>query len=342
LTILKKFRPAAFVMENVRGILSSKIGGKLIFPKIIEDLQRPGGPEGPRYHIVPLMLSPSEPPSEDDGERYILKAEQLGVPQARHRIILLGLAAGIDLARGKTLTPLEARYSVTSTIGGLPILRSVVTDSAVNNWQVFARELLISTASVSNEPGVADLLRNLSKTVRKGDPGPGGRWQKKTKGTDRVPAHLEAWLLDSRLDGILNHEVREHMSEDLMRYAFASAFAKVRKRSPKGAKDFPSDLHPKHKNWKSGKFMDRFKVQRADHPSLTMMSHLSKDGHYYIHPDPSQLRSLSVREAARLQTFPDNYFFEGPRSAQFHQVGNAVPPWMARQIAEVVHSYLAT
>ena len=163
----------------------------------------------------------------------------------------------------------------------------------------------------------------------------------KTGASDRVPKHLKAWLTDAKLDGILNHEVREHMTPDLERYAFASAFAEVHGRSPRGAQEFPAGLHPEHKNWKSGKFVDRFKVQVGFNPSSTVTSHLSKDGHYFIHPDPSQLRSLSVREAARLQTFPDNYFFEGSRGAQYRQVGNAVPPWMARQIAGVVHSILS-
>ena len=147
------------------------------------------------------------------------------------------------------------------------------------------------------------------------------------------------YMQDDRLTVLTGHEARGHMASDLHRYFFAANFADVIGKSPK-LSDFPECLLPHHRNVTEGRegkmFSDRFRVQLGGSVSTTITSHISKDGHYFIHYDPLQCRSLTVREAARLQTFPDNYNFEGPRTAQYHQVGNAVPPYLASQIAAIV------
>jgi DNA (cytosine-5)-methyltransferase 1 len=125
-----------------------------------------------------------------------------------------------------------------------------------------------------------------------------------------MPKELQNWYSKGWKSGVCNHDTRGHMDSDLARYLFCSIFAKVNysaenkiRQSPK-LKDFPELLLPNHKNAKSGKFVDRFKVQEKGLPATTITSHISKDGHYYIHYDPLQCRSLTVREAARIQTFP--------------------------------------
>ena len=134
------------------------------------------------------------------------------------------------------------------------------------------------------------------------------------------------------------------MPSDLIRYLFVAAYGAEVGISPRLC-DFPTVLLPEHENVDRSDpgaaiFKDRFRVQLKALPSTTVTSHIAKDGHAFIHPDPLQCRSLTVREAARLQTFPDSYVFLGNRTSQYTQVGNAVPPFLASQVADIVGDLL--
>lgn len=137
------------------------------------------------------------------------------------------------------------------------------------------------------------------------------------------------------------HAARTVRTVDIERYMFAAAFAQVKGRSPR-LEEMPRCLWPNHANLDDidgdsrPAFNDRFYVQAWGKPSSTVTAHIAKSGHHFIHPDTRQHRSLTLREAARLQTFPDDFVFMGTKTAQFRQVGNAVPPLLAQQIAQVV------
>lgn len=353
--ILDRLRPAAFVMENVKGMLSSSVDGESrIFDRVLEDLRgyRPGGE---RYCLIALdpgsrrqlSLDSHEPKAHD----FILRAENFGVPQARHRVIVVGLRADIHACLPDALPDnLMRRHAAAAVAGdvlsGMPKLRSGLSreEDSGRLWRDVVIEAMDSVSSLETKlPDDQHIdftlraARHLGIFRRQNDT-PNREGHGVGIGPD-CPAELADWLTDGRIETLPNHASRSHMRSDLARYFFASVFAEVTGRSPK-ASDFPDALAPSHRNWSTGKFADRFRVQVAGQPSTTVTSHISKDGHYFIHPDPQQCRSLSVREAARLQTFPDNYLFKGNRTEQYTQVGNAVPPLLARRIGEALLSLL--
>ena len=341
--ILEKTRPAAFVMENVKGMLSAKVGGKSIIDQVLNDLRAAGGTDD-SYSLLPLVEEGRGPLSGN-----LIRSEGFGIPQCRHRVIILGLrkdvASRVPPLSGSDhlLTSSGRSVTVRDTIADMPELRSGLSKGGDSDerWKsaaINAADLAASACRKEGQSKVASRLRAVVAELRALDEVPP---RSSSHVTSIRENGLASWMADGRMIGMPNHESRGHMESDLARYAFASAFAEVEGRSPKAA-EFPADLAPAHQNWNSGKFADRFRVQCWDRPSTTVTSHISKDGHYFIHPDPVQCRSLTVREAARLQTFPDNYFFEGNRTQQYVQVGNAVPPLLARQIAEVVANLLGS
>ncbi len=140
----------------------------------------------------------------------------------------------------------------------------------------------------------------------------------------------------SSLSFVTQHVCRPHNDNDLKIYKFAiQKWNKGRIRIKYN--DLPKEVQTQ-KNMSS--FLDRFKVVDGLGTSHTIVAHIAKDGHYYIHPDIKQCRSISVREAARIQSFPDDFYFEGSRSSAFKQIGNAVPPLMAHAIAVKIKEML--
>lgn len=168
---------------------------------------------------------------------------------------------------------------------------------------------------------VDDLLRDLPSIY------PG---EKKNEYAANPTEYLEKTGIRTEDDVLTWHEARPNLERDRKIYRCVIQTWNKKQERLKYT-DLPEELCT-HKNRKS--FLDRFKVVASNlEYSQTMVAHISKDGHYFIHPDINQARSLSVREAARIQSFPDNYFFEGGRTAAFLQIGNAVPPLMAEAIA---------
>ncbi len=360
LEIIAKFRPSIFVMENVKGMLSAKVGGKHIFLQIKKDLESPAialkldEPEV-EYELFSLSASKSDTdlfserkPSPKD---FIIEAENHGIPQARHRVIIVGVRKGLSKKAKPGVLENSPPPTVRSVISNLPKLRSGLSKEfdSFDNWVSAINRKSSYLTRAMNKFGLSEASEIYNKTlsaIGTKNLKRGSNWgnEQRVGKFGKIDPGLVRWYTDeSEWKGVCNHETRTHMREDLHRYLFCASYAQANKAtlapSPK-SNHFPEAFSPDHSNWKSGHFNDRFRVQLKNKPATTITSHISKDGHYFIHYDPLQCRSITVREAARLQTFPDNYFFVGSRTAQYIQVGNAVPPYLANQMAKIIYRYL--
>ncbi len=242
-------------------------------------------------------------PSEEKFSRLILDSASYEVPQHRRRIFFIGFRKKLKKKRPEIS-------------------------------QIFQRVLDAATEDVFI---VSDAIGDLPTL----SPGEGNdRWW----GAYAKAANLTKYqrLMRENSEGVANHRARSHMASDLERYKFF--IERHKNGNSRGTlvhlQNERPDLMPDHNKENNNKFIDRFRVQWHTNPSSTIMSHISKDGHYYIHPEISQCRSFTVREAARCQSFTDDFVFEGPRTEQFKQVGNAVPPRLASAIAKVLMNEL--
>ena len=337
LRILDTHQPAVFIMENVKGMLSARSKSHSIFHKIMDDFNDLG------YKVLSLVREPRNNLSDEpefEPEDFVIRCEKYGIPQTRHRVILLGIRE--DFYDGKPgILDEKPPVSISEVIDDLPRLRSGLSRQTNNwnNWSSKVREITLNGIMDTLDQAVAKKIKKTVQNLSNPHKDDGDDKLVENRANYSPVGYETEWYYDERIGGACNHKSRGHMGSDLHRYFFSSVFAKVKNRSPK-LDDFPKVLLPNHNNVKSAiknkKFTDRFRVQMENEPAKTITSHISKDGHYYIHYDPSQCRSLTVREAARIQTFPDNYYFCGPRTAQYVQVGNAVPPLLAKKIARII------
>jgi len=369
LEVLAFHKPEIFIMENVKGLLSARKAADgssgEVFEEILNGLAEPartvkslgmdmddiGRPlENLAYKLSPLSQNCSsqlylhENPVPGD---FLIDASEFGVPQKRERVFILGIRTDINIQELSLLR--DEKVCVRDAIGHLPILRSGLSKSR-DNWDEWKRNISESVETYFSGFRFEQQAQETSKNIQSlNSPLSRGAAYIQDQTTHPQKSKLENFLKDEKIDGWIQHETRGHLSSDILRYLLCAVMGEQTGRSPK-IEDWTGNLEhlrPKHKNilteegaLRTSVHSDRFRVQVWDQPSTTVTSHISKDGHYFIHPDPLQARSLTVREAARLQTFPDNYFFCGPRTEQYRQVGNAVPTYLAYQIAKTLKKSL--
>ena len=280
--ILEHFRPKFFVFENVTGILSAKVNGKLIFPQILNAL-------GKEYKLV------------EDPSTLLYNTANYGVPQIRKRIIIMGVRKdiedkeAIDLYNGVKKTNYDPDMSESQRKG---LKRFIDVKEAIGDLPPVAPGQDASTDAFLY-PCNNVFLKRIGK---------------------------------EGVHPLMDHICRKHNDVDRERFRVMItnhwSFGEMRRARP--------DLE--HERARA--FDNSYVVQWWNLPSKTILAHIYKDGFQFIHPDETQLRTFTVREAARIQSFPDDFVFKGSRGEKYKQIGNAVPVLFAEALAKSIKKNL--
>lgn len=313
-SIVKEIKPKIIVIENVKGILSKKDKtGKKIIDTLISDFESIG------YSFD----------YKDHDEKYrLVNSADFGVPQKRERVIIIGINknwkdTSIPWIERTHKDPcedfkeLKNHVNLFDAIGNLPSIQSKITTTGLFGKKV--EEINKKNTRINNGGELIvlkneDIKSHLNKISESGK-----EFQKFVLSKDKK---------------IINHIARNHQLSDIQ------LFKEMNQGETAG--DFITRSPNKAQKlikYKMHSFKDKYRKQSYKLPCTTVFAHLQKDGNRFIHP--TQARTISVREAARIQSFPDWIKFSGPLSQQYKQIGNAVPPLLSKNyIAQALYDLI--
>lgn len=316
--IVDRLSPSFFLFENVRGILSKKNGDEKIIDIIIRKVEAMG-----------YTLENENP--ENKKKYLLLNAADYGVPQTRERVFIIGNNLGIPnpfpqkthfnpnnkSLREKT-NSLLPYVTIKEAIGDLPKLKARITKTRIPAKRYDEIEKYNEKVNYGKEEKIyksAWFEKHINRISESGK-----NFMSFVREVNDLP--------------LTHHVSRPQMETDILLF----------KGMKQGmtAKDIITSDKPeinqlgKYIRYDMNSFSDKYKKLHWKKPSSTIFAHLQKDGNRFIHPASSQGRTITPREAARLQSFPDSFYFEGPMTKKFQQIGNAVPPILAKAIAEAI------
>jgi len=307
LALVRDLKPSFIIFENVKGILSKKDGrNRHYIDVIISDFKQ-------------LGYSFESENAEIKTDYLVLNAADYGVPQTRERIFLIGNNLGIKNPFPVATHSASEYITLLEAIGDLPFLKAKVTYTDISRKGRVKIDRLNKNI-YNGEDSVDyhdDLFRKHYKLLVK-------------KGRTFLD------FIKPNGNPVLTHHVaRSQKKDDILLFRGM--------RQGMTAEDIfksrSKDIRRLRKliKYEMSSFMDKYKKQSWNRPCSTVFAHLQKDGNRFIHPDSRQARTITPREAARIQSFPDWYEFEGPFSIKFRQIGNAVPPLMAYAIGRELY-----
>lgn len=314
---VRECRPLAFVMENVPGMQTAEnMAGRRVVEIIKEQME-----------TLDYSVDVQYPDAAD-----------FGVPQHRKRTIFLGNRMGVEnpkLSRWEShrepQRPAEKLLKQRDgTAGSVERGQMTIDQFGVDTGTTqdgFSPRFEKHTGSRKPWVTVADAILDLPPVSPEGEKPPTKAEEYTVPPVSEYQAWAREWSDREEIERSLhNHECRGHNIRDLTLYKLLG----------EGVGWIIEDIDEEYQPYRTDIFSDNYRKQKSDEPASTVLAHIHKDGNQYIHP--REARSLTVREAARLQSFRDSFHFPVARTQAYRQVGNAVPPLLAQAIGTAIKS----